>query len=73
MFFSKTNNNFEKIPKDVQRDGSIEYIQAVSMAMDDGKMANDVPKVGSYRAFHLKMAKSMAQNTICTSVFLKNE
>ena len=41
------------------------------MAMDDGKMANDVPKVDSYRAFHRKMAKSMAQNAIFTSVFLE--
>ena len=36
-------------------------------------MANDVPKVDSYRAFQRKMAKSLAQITIFTSFFLKNQ
>ena len=40
--------------------------------MTDGKRWQTMfgsAKVGSYRAFNLKMAKSMAQNTICTCVF----
>ena len=67
------NCEISKNSEDVPGEGSIKLVKAVSMPMHDGKMANDIPKVDSYRAFQRKMAKSLAQITIFTSFFLKNQ